>query len=626
MDKIEALTRETGFIYTLALILMRDVFLSPEDIADINPHEHLNIQELTFLVGLFVKARVDFTLPTEDESSKRFQTTYLLFEELHRKYNEPFLEHLNQNITNGLGKETPRENYRRIFGSGPMASEPIFYSATGAYDFQYLEFAVDKYRNDSCWIRENAGISVEEMADIARELKGLQELKFNALPSSPPADFSGMCRSGLSVFCFEERDMERFGSAAAAFLRVFALAPGTANAKLQLPGQYNELQSKPIIQLPDGCYFLPIGFDLSEAIYEGPFYWMNADRSYSATALLNRGNFAEFVTAKQLRSVFGIGSVYTDVEVRERKGRNATDIDVLAIAGNKAVIAQVKSKRLTELAKLGEEKRLVADFKLAVQDAYEQGLLCRKALIDRESKLFVDGVELLLPEAIDEAYILCVTLDYYPAITHQVDVYLEKATADPFPVALSIFDLDVIALYLRDPFEFMYYLRQRTSLADYFKADSEMTLLGRHLRHKLFRSGNASMEILDAGYGRLIDANFQVMRGSVPRTAATDKLYAKWQNEEFKRLIDQAKSTGEPRFADGRFLLVRPRWEGRGRPDRNLEANQAQGACRPQATRRTRGLQRNQGRGECSCSTGLSGNAPQKAASLGSGRKVQVKS
>ena len=49
-----------------------------------------------------------------------------------------------------------------------------------------------------------------------------------------------------------------------------------------------------------------------------------------------------------------------------------TDTDVLAVVGNKAVIAQVKSKRLTELAKLGSEDRLTADFKLALQEAYEQ--------------------------------------------------------------------------------------------------------------------------------------------------------------------------------------------------------------------------------------------------------------
>ena len=101
----------------------------------------------------------------------------------------------------------------------------------------------------------------------------------------------------------------------------------------------------------------------------------------------------------------------------------------------------------------------------------------------------------------------------------------------------------------------MYYLRQRTSLSDYFKANSEMTLLGHHLKQKLFKSQDASFEILDASYGRLIDANFQVMRGSVPRTVAADKFYSKWQNDEFRRLINQAKSSGDPRFADVVFFL-----------------------------------------------------------------------
>jgi hypothetical protein len=555
VERIEALTREPGFIYTLALILMRDLFLSPEDIADINPREHLNIQEITFLVGLFVKAGIDFTLPTEDESSRRFENVYQLFEELHRKYHEPFLKHLANNVKNGLVNETREENYRRIFGSGLIATEPIFYSASGAYDFQYLKFAIDKYRDDAAWIEQHIGVDISDMAKIARELKSLHELKFNGLASKPPTDFAAMCRAGLSVFCFEGRDLQQFGAAAEQFLRVFSLAPGTVNAKLQLPGQYNELQSKPIVRLPDGRYFLPIGFSLSEAIYEGPFYWMNADPLYSVTALLNRGRFAESTTAELLRKVFGGNNVYTDVEVRGRKGHTITDIDVLALVGNKAVIAQVKSKRLTELAKLGDEKRLMADFELAVQDAYDQGLLGRKALIDRKNKLFANGIELHPTEAIDEAYILCVTVDYYPAVTHQVDVYLNKASSDPFPVALSIFDLDVIAFYLPDPFEFAYYLRQRTALSDYFKADSEMTLLGRHLKNKLFKSGDAHFEILDGSFGQLIDANFQVERGAVPRTSAADKLHSQWQNAEFARLVDQAKSSGDPRFTDVVFFL-----------------------------------------------------------------------
>jgi len=553
--KIESLTRVPGFVYTLALILMRDLFLTPEDIAEINPREHLNIQELTFLVGLLVKGEIDFSVPSEEQSAHRFELTYQLFEELHSKYHEPFIEELGRLAENGLGAETREENYRRIFGAGAAASEPIFYAASGAYDFQYLDFAVDKYQHDSAWIKEHTGVDVHDMTGIARELKRLHEIKFNILTAGPPPEFSVMCKTGLSVFCFEEKELQKFGNGVVPFLKTFSLTPGEANAKLQRPGQYNELQSKPIIRLPDGRYFFPIGFNLSEAIYEAPFYWMNTDPAYRATALVHRGNFAESVTAKLLGNVFGADRVYTNVEVRERKGHNVTDIDVLAIVGNKAIIAQVKSKRLTELARLGDQESLLADFELAVQDAYDQGLLSRRAIIDRENSLFVGGAELHLDEAIDDAYILCVTLDYYPAVTHQVDLYLKRSPDDPAPIAVSIFDLDVITFYLPDPFEFAYYLRQRIALNSYFKADSEMVLLGLHLKRKLFKSGNAAMEVLDGSFAQLVDANFQVVRGSVPRTGAADKLRSKWKNADFAELINQVKSTKEPRFTDAVFFL-----------------------------------------------------------------------
>jgi hypothetical protein len=51
IGKNEAVTREPGFIYTLALMILRDLFFSPENAADINWHSHLNFQEITFLAG-----------------------------------------------------------------------------------------------------------------------------------------------------------------------------------------------------------------------------------------------------------------------------------------------------------------------------------------------------------------------------------------------------------------------------------------------------------------------------------------------------------------------------------------------------------------------------------------------
>ena len=437
-----------------------------------------------------------------------------------------------------------------------MMTEPIFYSGSGAYDFQYLEFATNKYQRDEPWIVGHVGIDVPLMAKIAQALKQLHENKFMTRPTIPTGQFPDLCNAALSIFCFADRDIEQFGpDKVNAFIGAFSLIPGKANGQLALPGQYNELHSHPIIQLPDGRHFVPVGFNLSESIYESPFYWMNSDKLYIGEALQHRGDFAQNATAQLLKSVFGSNNVYTGVQIKKNKGHTITDIDVLAITGNKAIIAQVKSKRLTELARLGDDTTLAADFEGAVQDAYDQALLSRQAVIEKTNKLVVEGKELHLDESIDDAYILCITLDHYPAVTHQVDVYLRKTPDDPFPIALSIFDLDILAFYLRDPFEFLYYLRQRIALNDYFKADSEITLLGFHLKHKLFKKEDVNIEALDNSFAQLIDANFPVLRGSVPKTIAADKLYPQWKNEEFQKLVDQVKSTGEPGFTDAVFYL-----------------------------------------------------------------------
>jgi carbamoylphosphate synthase large subunit len=69
------------------------------------------------------------------------------------------------------------------------------------------------------------------------------------------------------------------------------------------------------------------------------------------------------------------------------KKEQITDIDILAIAGNKAVIIQAKSKKLTQLSKTGNVTQIKEDFREAVQKAYDQGLICREAVINKNNKL-----------------------------------------------------------------------------------------------------------------------------------------------------------------------------------------------------------------------------------------------
>lgn len=556
---LENLTQEPGFVYSLSIMICHDLFLDPEKSADINWHDRLSFQELSFLVGLMVKHQIDISVfPSEHTSKEQIAQTNNLFQKLHEAHNTPFMEKIGELIGKSHEKGEPEESekeFNELFGSGELMTEPIFYGGSGAYDFQYWEFAPKKFLNDEDWIKSNIGIPVSVMTEISMILKKLHEKKWHELRKSKT--FEEFCKNSLSVFCFQSGDLSIYDkNVLVKFVQTFAVSPGTVNQKLDSIGGYNAIDSHPVVSLEEDLFFIPAGFNLAQSIYESPFYWMNADEKYRDTALKHRGEATERIAYELLENVFGNGNVYKNIKVYRNKKEIATDIDVLAIAGNKAVIVQAKSKKLTELSKRGNTEKLKLDFKDAIQNAYDQGLVSRSAIINRSNTLVdSNGNELKLGEFIDEAYIICITTDNYPAVTHQVDIYLKKNRDDPYPLAMNIFDLDIVAFYLKDSFEFLYYLRQRISLSTYYKASSEMALLGAHLRQKLFPRPGVDEEMLDEGFAQLIDANFPAMRGYQPKTSALEKLHHNWKNDKFNQLIAQIKSTRHPGFTDATFYL-----------------------------------------------------------------------
>ena len=265
-----------------------------------------------------------------------------------------------------------------------------------------------------------------------------------------------------------------------------------------------------------------------------------------------------------LAKVFGEDAVYKGVKVYKKgKKEVITDIDILAIAGGKAMVVQAKSKKLTVLSRKGEEESLRRDFKSAIQDAYDQGILSRKAVIGRDFDLVTnDGESLDIPETLDEAYIICLTSDDYPAVTHQVDVFLDRGPEGPYALALNIFDLEIIAHYLDDPFDFLYYLRQRVDTIGYFRANSEIVYLARHLNQKLYPRKDAAGELLPDTLAQLVDGNYPAARGFQPRTSAADRLHNEWKNKKFDRLGDQITYTHHPGLADPLFFLFDLAGEG----------------------------------------------------------------
>ena len=301
---------------------------------------------------------------------------------------------------------------------------------------------------------------------------------------------------------------------------------------------------------------MPVSFHLAKSIYDSPFYWMCADETYRTQATTNRGeSHRENWPIGLLGTVFG-NQTFRNVQIRSSK-RNVAEIDRTCLCRQSRPSSFKQSRNgLPNWPRVVDDEQLSLDFTAAIQDSYNQGLACRRELLHRECSLTSsNGMPIPLPETINDAYVLCLTLDPFPGITSMLDKLLVKGSDDPFPVAMSVFDLEILATYLNEPFEFLYYLRNRVRWADKLWSSSEMALLAFHLNQKLFPTRDGDFEAIPESWSQLIDANYPVIRGQQPPTVAATKLRARWRNRDFDKLVAQLKKSADAGFTDAIFLL-----------------------------------------------------------------------
>ena len=156
------------------MVTIGDLFFEQTQVTDIDWSERLSFQELTLLAGVMAKHSVELsTIPTEEKESEQRHLLYDLFRQLHRVHSEPmFGTRLDSEPSESLADA--ERSFREAFSLGTLMVEPLFYSGSAAYDFQYLELAGMKYDQGHDWIVQNIGISIKHTVRAATELKRLQ--------------------------------------------------------------------------------------------------------------------------------------------------------------------------------------------------------------------------------------------------------------------------------------------------------------------------------------------------------------------------------------------------------------------------------------------------------------------
>lgn len=557
LTKLEDLAQQPGFLRVLADIMVSDMFFSAEEVAEVDWRSRISNQEATLIAGYMVKKPVfDDLVLTQEQINTTVAEVRNLLDDLHKIQSSKLFENLEPREFQGLTPDEIDIKLKTAHSQGSNMVEPIFYGDSGAYDFQFIDTAPELYAKDTIWLNANfmdlktAGKYYWAAYDYILEKATVGEL--DESQAIAPIDIMAFSKCQLidAAKKFYPGDNDINEISATRFLELFGAEPGEDNQAFSTPGEYNIINSHPLIRVAEDYYFMPINLNLAEAIYLNPFYGMITDLAYKDKVAKHRGDAVEDITHDILSGTFG-DKVYKRVKVN-KGNKTLTDIDVMVVVGNKAIVFQCKGKKLTELSRRGDTETLKRDFENAIQKSYDEAATIRSTLLgDEEYKLMNEASEeIALPNGLDDVYIVCVTADVYPAALHQTSQYLTRTDDDPYCLPISLFDLATTAEYLKNPFEFLFYIKQRLDTIETLKAESEMAFLGYHLRKRLIMPQGMDRLLVAQDFGQLIDADFLHRKGRLPKPPEEHRLISDEDNPIRARIIKEVSSHPSPEITD----------------------------------------------------------------------------
>ncbi len=549
LDDLRNLCQSPGYAHVIAIYWMRgnmvrasDGQLTPERLA--KRSTELTRRKIDILVGLAVQGDCDLALPKPGVTRKYMKQTLALMEELHHVIGAPF---------GSLHSATPTT-------LGDALREPIIYGPESAYESQYLDHAVERYSADNEWLKRNCGFIIEDAARVVEALLAVRERAMEAVLRGLRTIAPGR-RNLLAPFVVNVSEVAAecgFSvETVAAVLDAFALRG--KNAEFATASDFNAATATPLIVMGADSYLLFQNYTLAEAVYTTPSYWMAEDWDYRDAHSDHRGRFAEKFCKKRLSAVFGRDRVFSNVKLLSGK-RVVSEVDVLVLYGDRAIVVQTKSKRLTIEARKGDLGQARADFAKAIQHANDQGFTCARSLSNPDCVLALeDGDPFTLSDELKEVYVVCAVSDSYPALTFQARQFLnyERTERIQPPLVADVFLVDVVAEMLATPLRFLSYLNRRVNYHEKILTPDELGVLAVHLRENLWIDDSTDMlAILDqATYD--LDAAMMVRRAGMPGEATPEGILKRLSPTVVGKVVAQVEAEPHPAAIEIGLMLLK---------------------------------------------------------------------
>ncbi|WP_174263652.1 SEC-C metal-binding domain-containing protein [Hyphomicrobium sp. CS1BSMeth3] len=510
--------------------------------------------EIMTLLGLMVRQPVDYAHPGIAEIDRLISESDRLLAKLHENLSSAMFADMFD-VSDGTLIVNPEK-------SGNALREPIFYGGESAYGFQYREFARCKYARDDDWLLANKGFRIADACDVVAAVARLQDQKalatFKSLRTSAPEQWTMLpgftiTPDELAALCaLDPSVVDRV-------LAAFCLPPGNLNASFTTLNDYNAVNGTPLLCPAPQQYVLFHQYSLFEALYDAPFYWMGADKKYAPTAFKHRGHFTEQLAFERLKVIFG-EHAHVNVDVWKRKGGDKLgEIDCLVLFGDRAVVLQAKSKKLTLEARKGNDQRIKQDFGKAVQEAYDQALLCASEIAAGSPLLTdADGNPIAIEHSPRIIYPVCLVSDHYPALAAQAQELLREHPTNVISAALviDVFALDAMTEMLAAPLHMLSYIDLRARFSSKITAMHEHMMLSYHLKRNLWVDDEYDSMSLEDNIAADLDIAMAVRREGLPGRRTPVGILTRLVNTPVGKIVAEIEARADPSTIGLGLLLV----------------------------------------------------------------------
>lgn len=558
-EKLEELCSRDGFIHALSYLTRRDCTfgyqgsLTGNNLGHFYNPERLIRTELSTLHGLMQKSGFSTVAISDEEIRDWSQEAEKLLAEIH--------EALKASTYQRFSKENMKLSMEDFFSQEDIIREYIFYSAEQAFDFQFAEFARERYQDDSTWLIDNVGFDIDEAYLIYKAITNQLNKSVTALAQE--GETKAVFKSYLKC---NQLNLEKISyltglttDKVVAFLNAFSSSQDDDNSAYKSIDDVNIVNFKPISKVED-CYYLFQTTALAQSMYESPIFWMRSDRAYVNTAVKNRGEFTESFAFKRLEKIFGKGNVYCNLDIFKNASKKLGEVDILARFGTKYLIIQAKSKGMTIPARQGKVNLVKDDFIKGIQNAYDQAVECSNALLQDEIIIKdIEGNIIELGSKPSSCYPICLTSESYPGLLFQCRQYLQHQEEEHLkpPFVMDVFFLDILTEFLSQPLFLLSYIDRRSSYLSEIVASTEIVLLGLHLKRNLWLEEKFTMMSLHDDIAADLDAAFMVRRMNLSGSRTPEGILNRYSQGFISKLIFKLQYVKRDELTDFAFTLMK---------------------------------------------------------------------